>query len=226
MNGYIKLHRKITEWEWYSDVVTFRVFIHLLLIANHKQANYQGKTIEAGQAIISRKEVAKKLGLSEQSVRTALKHLKSTNEITTQITSKYTVVTIENWAKYQISDELSTSKSTNELTSDQPAANQQLTSDQPHLKNDKNVKNDKKDKKDKKYIYNIIPPAREEVIAYCMERKNSVNVDAFMDFYDSKGWYVGKNKMKDWRAAVRNWERHEKTSKPQSERRLDWIDEI
>ena len=51
------------------------------------------------------------------------------------------------------------------------------------------------------------PPTIEEVQEYCCERKNNVNAEAFVDFYESKGWMVGKNKMKDWKAAVRTWER-------------------
>ena len=53
-------------------------------------------------------------------------------------------------------------------------------------------------------------PTVEEVHEYCNERKNNICADAFMDFYSSKNWYIGRNKMKDWKAAVRNWERREK----------------
>ena len=51
-------------------------------------------------------------------------------------------------------------------------------------------------------------PTGEEVHLYCNERKNKVCADTFIDFYDSNGWKVGKNPMKDWRAAVRNWEKN------------------
>lgn len=51
------------------------------------------------------------------------------------------------------------------------------------------------------------PPSVEEVAAYCLERENNVDASRFVDFYSSKGWMVGKSKMKDWKAAVRNWER-------------------
>lgn len=52
------------------------------------------------------------------------------------------------------------------------------------------------------------PPSVEEVAAYCLERENNVDASRFVDFYSSKGWMVGKSKMKDWKAAVRNWERN------------------
>ena len=57
---------------------------------------------------------------------------------------------------------------------------------------------------------NFIPPTVEEVQAYCQERNNKVDAQTFVDFYSSKGWMVGKNKMKDWKAAVRTWERNRK----------------
>lgn len=55
----------------------------------------------------------------------------------------------------------------------------------------------------------FIPPSTEEVIKYCMERGNSVNPHAFLDFYQAKNWMIGKNKMKDWRAAIRTWEQRD-----------------
>ena len=54
------------------------------------------------------------------------------------------------------------------------------------------------------------PPSVDEVKAYCLERKNSVDPQAFVDFYESKGWMIGKNKMRDWKAAVRTWEKGRK----------------
>lgn len=60
----------------------------------------------------------------------------------------------------------------------------------------------------KTYIFK--PPAIDEVREYCKERDNNVDAEAFVDFYTSKGWMVGKNRMKDWKAAVRQWERSQK----------------
>lgn len=51
------------------------------------------------------------------------------------------------------------------------------------------------------------PPTPEDVREYCREKGLNVDADRFVDFYKSKNWYVGKNKMKDWKAAVRNWAR-------------------
>jgi predicted phage replisome organizer len=62
---------------------------------------------------------------------------------------------------------------------------------------------DEKPKKSKVFV----KPTVEEIRAYCTERKNSVDAETFFDFYESKGWLIGKNPMKDWQAAVRTWER-------------------
>ena len=70
---------------------------------------------------------------------------------------------------------------------------------------EKDIDIDKKENiKEKRFT----PPTIEEVKAYCDERKNTVDPETFINFYESKGWYVGKNKMKDWKAAVRTWEKN------------------
>ena len=68
----------------------------------------------------------------------------------------------------------------------------------------------------------FIPPTPEEVNAYCKKRNNGIDGTEFVDFYTSKGWMVGKNKMKDWQAAVRTWERSSNRTDPPPERK--WID--
>ena len=54
------------------------------------------------------------------------------------------------------------------------------------------------------------PPSVKEVETYCNDRKNGIDPEAFIDFYSSKGWLIGKNKMKDWKAAIRTWEKRNK----------------
>jgi len=63
-------------------------------------------------------------------------------------------------------------------------------------------------------------PNISEVESYCLERKNSIEAESFINFYDSKGWMVGKNKMKDWRACIRTWEMREK-KKPIKTSKID-----
>ena len=63
----------------------------------------------------------------------------------------------------------------------------------------------------------FVPPSVEEVAEYCKQRNNNVNPQRFVDFYESKGWLVGKTKMKDWRAAVRNWEARDNAQAPKKQ---------
>ena len=65
-----------------------------------------------------------------------------------------------------------------------------------------------------KIIGRFTTPTHTEVMEYCQQRNNNVDAEKFIDFYESKGWMVGKNKMKDWKAAVRTWE---KESKPKQD---------
>lgn len=68
----------------------------------------------------------------------------------------------------------------------------------------------------------FIPPTVEEVKEYCSERKNKVDAERFVDYYTSNGWCVGKNKMKDWKAAVRTWEKSDKKTAVKEDDTLQW----
>lgn len=101
MEGWIKLHRKMREWCWYQKPLTCRLFEHLILCANHKPANWQTHRIERGGLITSLDRLSNETGMSVQSVRTAIKHLKSTDEITCIATKRFTYITICNYDTYQ-----------------------------------------------------------------------------------------------------------------------------
>ena len=75
--GYIKLSRKMLSWEWYSDINTTRLFVHLIFKANWKDGRFQGVEVPRGSLVTSLGHLSKETGLSIQQVRTALKHLKS-----------------------------------------------------------------------------------------------------------------------------------------------------
>lgn len=75
-----------------------------------------------------------------------------------------------------------------------------------------NIPNNIPDIKPYKESKKFTKPTIEEIQQYCTERNNGINAEAFYDFYESKNWYVGKNKMVDWKACVRTWERREKTT--------------
>lgn len=138
MVGWIKIHRKLQSWEWYTDSQVVHLFLHFLLEANHEDRKWKGVMIKRGQLIFGRKRASETLGISEQSIRTCITRLKSTNEITTKSTNKFTLVTIVNYDQYQVEDKKSTSKSTSENANEQPTTNQQLTTPK-ELKNTTNV---------------------------------------------------------------------------------------
>lgn len=81
---------------------------------------------------------------------------------------------------------------------------------------DNNIDNNKKENIKRKIFKK---PTIEEINEYCKERNNGIDAEAFYDFYESKDWYVGKNKMKDWKACVRTWE---KRNKPKEEKLPEW----
>lgn len=69
-------------------------------------------------------------------------------------------------------------------------------------------------------------PTIEEVKEYCIERKNAVDPEKWFDFYSSKGWMIGKNRMKDWKAAVRTWEKGQAPARRQYGRQEVTNDQI
>lgn len=200
-NGFIALHRSLLSWGWHADPATGWLFVNLLLMANWTDSEWQGMTIERGQLVTGRKALAAQTGLSEQTVRTSLNRLKSTNEITIASTNKFSVITIVNYGKFQDVPEMPTSTLTSNLTNNQPAANQQLTTNEQEKQGEQGIKPRKR----------FTPPSVDEVAAYCRERGNVVDAQRFVDFYASKGWKVGNAGMRDWHAAVRNWERQDST---------------
>lgn len=98
---FIKLNRKILKWRWYQDANTFRVFVHLLLLANVTDRDFEQVTIRRGQLVTSVAHLSRDLKISVKSIRTALEHLKLTNEVAIKTTSKYSIITINNYNEYQ-----------------------------------------------------------------------------------------------------------------------------
>lgn len=113
MSDYIKIKRSILEWEWYKNINTCRLFIHMLLKANWKDGKFQGKTIERGSFISSLKKLAEETQLTENEVRTAIRHLKMTGELTSKAHNKYTIFTVVNYDKYQANDKQTDKQPTN-----------------------------------------------------------------------------------------------------------------
>lgn len=194
-NGWIKLHRKIENWEWFQDGNTFLLFIHLVLKANHTDQQWQGTMVKRGQAITGRTQLAKITGLSEQQVRTSLNKLKSTGEITSQTTNRFSVITINNYDTYQ-EDNQPTNK---RVTSNQPTDNQQITTNK-NEKNEKNEKNDKNNTVTSEFINSL--------------KSKYPNVDITNEWEKLQDYCKATGKSyKDYQAALRNWVRRESEKK-------------
>lgn len=150
-NTYIKLYRKFLDWEWYQDSNTKLVFIHLLILAEWKDVKRKGVELKRGQCLVTEASLSEDLGMSRQEIRTALRHLISTNEISKQATrvvtngktNSMTLITIEKYSTYQGMDNFSNPASNQ--GNDQPLTKHQPSTNQPSysMKNNKNYYNSK-----------------------------------------------------------------------------------
>jgi len=162
MNGWIKLHRQFLQWEWFSDPNVLSVFVYLLLQANRKDSKWRGHEVLCGQHITSNEIISLHTGLSVQMVRTALRKLKSTGEITTQATNKFTLVTIVKWAFYQGGADDCNTQNSNQTTNNQHANDTQPTNEQHSINNKQEVK-EKENRKNVRSGENPMPPLADEV---------------------------------------------------------------
>lgn len=151
--------------------------------------------LKRGQLLTGRKALSTTSGISENIVRSILNRFELDQQITIQKTNKYSIITVLNYDEYQDINQQTTSES--------PTDHQQTTSQPPHIKEIKQTKEIKESRR-------FTPPSVDEVRLYCQERDNHIDPGNFVDFYQAKNWYIGKNKMKDWRAAVRTWEQRGK----------------
>lgn len=125
--GYIKIDRKILKWEWWSDINTYRLFTYMLMVAYWRPGNYKGREILRGSFPSSIKDLSRETNLTENEIRTAIRHLKSTGEITSKSYNKFTVFTVKNYDLYQSDNEQNYKESTGEITSKSQAINEQIT---------------------------------------------------------------------------------------------------
>ena len=198
--GWICVHRQLLDNPIFKSDKLFRVFMYCLLKASHTDHDQLvGDSIvkvKPGQLVTGRKAISSATNLTEQNVRTALVKLETLSILTIKATNKYSIISIANWDKYQQANQ--------QVTSKQPASNQQVTTNN----NDNNDNND--NNKGKRTVFS--KPSIDDVISYFGEYAVSKGCfisrdepDKFYNFYESKNWMVGKNKMKCWKAASRNW---------------------
>ena len=186
MSGYIRIYRNILEWEWWSDINTYRLFTYMLIKANWKDGKFKGSDIPKGSFVSSLCKLSEETGLTINEVRTALKHLISTNEITSKSHSKFTIFTVKNYCLYQDDNEQTTSSSqTNnkQITNNSQPINKLLTTIEKEEKGNKgNIEKGKKERKEVKEGAKA-PKKSEPVIYY----PNDENLNrAFLEYVEMR----------------------------------------
>ena len=196
--GWILLHRKLQDCTIWSDSSPFDMrsaWVDLLLLANHRDVemlfDYKPMTISRGQYLTSVRKLGERWGWSKNRVLKYLRLLENLKMIERKSNNQRTLITIVNYGVYQ--DVRDTGMDTPIDTG--------MDTGMPQTNNENNENNNNINNRA------FQKPSLEQVREYCLERKNNVDPEAFVSFYESKGWMVGKNKMKDWKAAVRTWER-------------------
>lgn len=202
--GWISINREIQDHWLYDDKPFNRLsaWIDLLLQANHKENKFvlgnELITVERGSFVTSELKLMERWGWSNTKVRNFLKLLENDNMIIKKTDSKKSTITIVNYGVYQ---DLKSAEKVEEKCKESGRKVREHTNNNDN--NDNNVNN--------KISGRFTPPTLDDVKAYCLERKNTVDCEKWVDFYQAKNWMIGKNKMKDWKAAVRTWEKEEKT---------------
>lgn len=110
MSDYIKLYRSLLEWEWYKNINTKVLFLHMLLKANWKEGRFEGQVIPRGSFVSSLAKLSEETDLTIREVRTAISHLEKSGEVTSKRHSKYSVFTIKNYDCFQSNDNQMTIK--------------------------------------------------------------------------------------------------------------------
>jgi len=169
--GWVKLHRSLADWEWKTSPKHIAVFLDLLLQANHKPKKYRGVLIDVGSLTTSYQAISDRTGVSYQSVRTVIRDLISTGEVTHKSNNKFSMITITKWCNFQEDNR----QTNNQLTINQQSTNNQLTTNK-NVKNVKNVKNTYS--KDFVALFND-----EEIITWLKDTGNKKIHDALLSEY-------------------------------------------
>ena len=183
-----------------------QAWIDLLLLANHKEGLFyvRGNKVVVGRGQIgtSSRTLANRWKWSRGKVERFLQYLEESGQIKPQKTNVITLISICNYDEYQ-----------NTEPQNEPQTSHRQTTNEPQTdpnKNDNNVNNANNDNKESKgKTSRFTPPTIEEVKARIAEMGYTFDAEAFIAFYQSNGWMVGKYKMKDWKAAMVTWQKRE-----------------
>ena len=100
-NGWIKLYRKFTKWEWYTDSYAVHLFLHLLFSANIEDRKWRGILVKRGQLVTGRRILSEEIGVPEITIRRKMKLLEEAGVIDVKTTNKGSIITICNYNNYQ-----------------------------------------------------------------------------------------------------------------------------
>lgn len=165
--GWVKIHRKLLEWEWYGDAHMVHLLVHLLLMATHEDRKYKGQTIKRGQLITTIKELAEALGASETSTRRRMKRLKSGGFLTIKVADNKTAITICNYDSYQMDKKESGGKVAEKVAD---------------AHNNRNNKKRRRSNEDNTSLLSLLPPhAREGVSKFSEVDNNRYRVELAND---------------------------------------------
>ena len=153
MDGWIKIHRKMIDWEWFTVPEMVQLYVYLIAMAAHCERECYGAVIERGQVLTGRGRIARDTNLSDRTIRTCLKRLKSTGEVTIKTTSRYSIITICNYDKFNSEED---PERPSERPAKRPANDQQVTSKRPandHIQELKNLRIKELKNKEKKVLF-------------------------------------------------------------------------
>ena len=199
--GYVKLYRSMLDWEWYDDPNTVRVFLHILLKANWKESRWRGETLNPGDHITTLPELSSELNISMKNVRTALEHLKAADRVTVRTTTKYRVISVNNWNEYQQDGRQNGSQAADkgQTNGRQAADNVSLYTEEE--KEGKNIK--------KREGVKAASPSLREVKDYILSKGYRISPERFFGYYESTGWRRGSTPITDWKSLADVWEQSE-----------------
>lgn len=195
--GFIVLYRKFLDWEWFNDINTCHLFLYFLLRANYQDTQWRGITVKKGQFITSYTKLSEETGLTYKQVRLSLDKLKRTGEVAHEGQSQYSIITVNNWDKYQIEGQ----------TEGQTEGRRRATNKKDNNTNYINSSD----------VSNFKKPTLEEVKNYISEKNLTIDPERFFYYYEANGWTQGNKKMKSWTAAAHYWQRTEKKPEPEEE---------
>lgn len=220
--GFIVIDRCLEDWQ-YADVETAcYLWLRILLRANWKDGWFMGTPIPRGSFATSIGNFAGELNLHPNTVRKWLKRFEEAGQIEVKSTNRFTLIKVINYAKYQdIPDDRVKQDVNQDVKQDvEQRVNQDVNQDVKQRVDNRTIETKKPSNKEtKKQVYRgFTPPTLDEVSEYVNENYFLVDPEKFHDYYQQQNWRLSNGqKMADWKAAVRNWNRREQKESKKGE---------